>query len=84
MLGQCEGWFKLIFQTINHSGSGDFAASVAATSSRARRLDTEELWPCITQACHASPEPTTKQLRCVGSHLLPSQTGENLGRLGRL
>lgn len=84
VLGQCEGWFKLISQTINHSSSCGFAASVAAPSSRAGRLDTEVSWPYITQVCHGSPEPTTEQLRCVGSHVLPSQTGEDFGRLGRL
>lgn len=65
MLGQHEGWLNLISQTINHSSSGDFAASVVAPSSRAGRLDTEVLWPCIAQVCHASPEPTTEQLRCA-------------------
>lgn len=44
MLGQDEGWVKLMFETINHSDSGNFAPSVAASSSRARRLDTEEFY----------------------------------------
>lgn len=79
--GSVKDGLKLILQTINHCGS---AASVAASSSRARRMDTKELWVYITQVYHASPEPTTEQLRSAGFHLLPLQTGEDLRRLGRL